>query len=75
MIPTLARPGFEAGATNTNSFGNTIHTEFVDKHQFKSAQGMPSTGKEWGEFATWVRDITGGAVDMYPEDWAHMARG
>lgn len=72
VTPTVLRPGAET-QINTNSFGNLVHTAFVDGNKFKSEQGMPSTSQEWHDFATWSRENL--SIDMYPEDWAHMARG
>ena len=71
LVPTVARPVVDV-ATNTNSFGTSIHNDSQDSKAYHSDQGRNSTPKEYKEMANFLRQVTGGTVDYYPEDIRYL---
>jgi hypothetical protein len=74
LIPTAARP-LQETTYNVNAFDTAIHSQWKDKTRFRSEQGMQATPQEWKDMARELREMTGGLVDMFPEDIRHLAKG
>lgn len=74
FVPTTLRPVTETVA-NVNAFDAPIHTQNYNKNKFRSDQGMQVTPQEWKDLANEIRELTLGAVDMFPEDIRHMSKG
>jgi len=71
FVPTVARPLVDV-ATNTNSFGTSIHNDSPNSKAYHSDQGRGTTPKEYKEMANFLRQVTGGTVDYYPEDIRYL---
>lgn len=74
LVPTAGKPFVEV-ATNVNAFDSMIHTTQKNEGKFRSNSGMQVTPQEWKDLATWMHEVTRGMVDIYPEDYRHMAKG
>lgn len=73
-LPTVTRP-LQETTYNVNAFDAPIHSQWKDKTKYRSDQGMQATPQQWKDMATELRKMTGGLVDMFPEDIRHLAKG
>lgn len=69
-VPSPVRPIAEL-ERNESIFGHNIHTDFPRDKEFRSAQGMAATPKEWKDLAAELKTITG--ADVYPESLEYLA--
>lgn len=74
VVPTALRPIIDT-SRNTSAFSSPIHTQDPDRNKYNSDQGYPNTPKAYKEIATWIREHTGGAVDIFPEDIKYWVEG
>lgn len=73
FTPTVVRPLVDI-ERNTNTFNSSIHTQIDNSRKYHSDQGRFNTQQVFKDAARWLREVTGGAVDYYPEDIRYLVQ-
>lgn len=74
FAPSAVQPLVEAG-TGVNSFGSPISYGGASEGERRSEHGQTRTPEFWQNFAKGLADMSGGALDYYPEDVRHVVNG
>lgn len=74
FMPAATQPLVEA-ATGVNSFGSPISYGGAGEGERRSEHGQTRTPEFWQNFAKGMADVSGGALDFYPEDVRHVVNG